>query len=172
MSATATLGTPATLSPASEPAAMAASSWVRWSLIAVEIVTCGAVERSCCSYVAAVPPRIRASSTAAAAGSVTAAGTATSASTVPASATSARPGRLNDASRSPLVGSSETSVSPGVAAMSVAPEPASQRRSIAPPADPSGSSVTGAAAPVSPARRSPALTAVSRVRMSPDAVPT
>ncbi len=171
-SATATRGTPATLSPASEPPAMAASSWARWSLIAVAMVTRGALERSCSSYVAAVPPRIRASSAAAPAGSVTAAGSATSASTVPASATSARPGRLNEARWAPLVTSSETSESPGVAAMRVAPESVSQRRSTAPPADPSGSRVTGAAAPVSPARRSPALTAVSRVRMSPDAVPT
>ena len=178
-SATAMRGTLVTVIPASAPLAMAESSWVRCAVIAVVMVTRAAPERSCCSYAAAVPPRIRASWPATNVGSVTSAGSATSASTVPASATSARPGRLKEASRVPLAASSDTSPSPGVAATRAAPSPVTQSRSTAAPADASGTSVTRGAPPVPPAvppavpaRRSPALTAVSSVRMSPDAVPT
>ena len=168
-------GTLVTLMPASAPLAMAESSWVRCAVIAVVMVTRAAPERSCCSYAAAVPPRIRDSWAATNVGSVTSAGSATSASTVPASVTSVRPGRLKEASRAPLAASSDTRPSPGVAAMMVAPSPVTQSRSTAAPADARGAGVTRGARPVSaalPARRSPALTAVSRVRMSPDAVPT
>ncbi len=165
-------GTPVMLRPVSEPLAMAASSWARCAAMAVEIVTCAALERICCSYVAACPPRIRASWAATPAGSVTVPGSATSASTVPASTTSARPGRLSEASRVPLAASSDTSVSPGVAAISVVPPFATHRRSTAPPAVANGTSVIGVGPPEPAARRSPALMAVSSDRTLPDAVPT